>query len=58
MDEFIDSHGNMMVCSDPIWMSTAEYTEFNTLEGVGRGVLEPLEEEVGVVGWLKVSQIT
>ena len=48
----------MMVCSDPIWMSAAEYTEFNTLEGVGRGVLEPLEEEVGVVGWLKVSQFT
>ena len=47
-----------MVCSDPIWMSTAEYTEFNTLERVGRGVLEPLEEEVGVVGWLKVSQFT
>jgi hypothetical protein len=57
MDEFVDSHGYMMVCCDPIGMSTAEYTVFDTSERVGRGVLEPFKEEVGVVGRLIVSSM-
>jgi hypothetical protein len=44
-----------MVGSDPIWMSTTEYTKLDSSEGIERGVLEPFEEEVGVIGGLDVS---
>ena len=55
MDEFIDSDRDMMVGCDPIWMTTSEYTVFDTIERVGFGILEPFKEEVGVVGRLFVA---
>ena len=55
MNEFVDSDGDMMVGSDPIWMSTAEHTVLDIIERVGLGILEPFIEEVGVIGGLLVS---
>jgi len=55
MDEFIDSDGDMMVGRYPIGMPTTEYTVLDTIERVGRGILEPFKEEVCIVGRLTIS---
>ena len=55
MDDFIDSDGDVVVGSDPIWMATPEYTVFDTFVRIGLCILEPFKEEVGVVGRLFIS---
>jgi hypothetical protein len=52
MDKFIDGLGDTMVCRYPIGMTASKDSVAYVCKGIGWGILEPFEKEVGIISRL------